>query len=158
MIGNNGSGSGKKTTLVVDNLNQSQFFDFPPTLWFKYSFAQDWFEDALNEARFGKGRHSLRREIIFAVAFAESYLVEWVRDEILKGDFEKLRQIFSNKKISAEDKWKKVPNDLVREGLLEKTPNLKASFWQDWKLLINYRNGLVHAVSSLPESGVMTET
>src|SRR5437763_1505475 len=64
------------------------------TLWLTYSFAPEWFEDALHEARTGQEHHARRREIVFAVCFAESYLLEWVRDEVLKGDFPRLNRYF----------------------------------------------------------------
>ena len=73
--------------------------------WIYQSFAKAWFKDALNEVRHGIDINSRRREIIFAVAFAESYLVEWVRDDILKKDFGKFNLYFPiNKKMSAEYK------------------------------------------------------
>jgi hypothetical protein len=53
-----------------------------PTVWLSYSFAAEWFNDALTEARAGKDHHARRREILFAVCCAESYLVEWIRDQV----------------------------------------------------------------------------
>lgn len=50
-----------------------------PTVWLSDNFAQDWFADALNEARTEQDHNSRRREIIFATCFAESYIFEWVR-------------------------------------------------------------------------------
>lgn len=121
--------------------------------WIYQSFAKAWFKDALNEARHGIDIDSHRREIIFAVAFAESYLVEWVRDDILKKDFVKFNVYFPvSKKISAEDKWKKIPKQLCKDKLLGKTPILEATFWDNWKKLINYRDGFIHAVTSCPEN------
>ena len=52
------------------------------TIWQAYSWARDWFDDAFNETRVSDHR-SRRREILFSVCFAESYLFEWVRDEVL---------------------------------------------------------------------------
>ena len=43
-----------------------------PTIWLNYSFAPEWFNDALTEARTGKDHHARRREILFAVCCAES--------------------------------------------------------------------------------------
>src|SRR5262245_31238247 len=41
-------------------------------------FAIAWYADALKEARVGAGdHHERRREIVFAVCCAESYLWEW---------------------------------------------------------------------------------
>src|SRR5919112_3743691 len=61
------------------------------TVWLTYSFAPEWFEDALNEAKRGADHNARRREIVFAVCCAESYLFEWVRDEIIgKSNMERL--------------------------------------------------------------------
>src|SRR5262245_27537886 len=47
------------------------------------SYARGWYEDARTQAALQEDG-SKRREIIFACCFAESYLVEWVRDSVLK--------------------------------------------------------------------------
>jgi hypothetical protein len=120
--------------------------------WIYQSFAKAWFEDALNEVCHRIDIESRRREIIFAVAFAESYLVEWVRDDILEKDFKKFNHYFPiNKKISAADKWKEIPKQLCKDNLLRETPILEATFWVNWIKLINYRDGFIHAVTSCPE-------
>jgi hypothetical protein len=67
---------------------------YEATLWQTYSFAPEWFEDALREAKTSNDHNARRREIVFAVSCAESYLVEWVRDEVLDRDFEKTSAIF----------------------------------------------------------------
>ena len=121
--------------------------------WISQSFAKAWFKDALNEARHGIDIDSRRREIIFAVAFAESYLVEWVRDDILKKDFGKFIFYFPiNKRMNAADKWKEIPKQLCKDKLLRETPILKATFWVNWTKLIDYRDGFIHAVTSCPEN------
>ena len=48
------------------------------------AFAPAWFNDALREAE--SNRDARRREIGFPVACAESYLFEWVRDSVVRGD------------------------------------------------------------------------
>ena len=45
----------------------------PPRISVTASFAQDWFIDALNEARNGIDYNAKRREILFSVCVAESY-------------------------------------------------------------------------------------
>ena len=121
--------------------------------WIYQSFAKAWFKDALSEARHGIALDSHRREIIFAVAFAESYLVEWVRSDILKKDFDKFNFYFPiNKKMSAEYKWKEIPKQLYRDKLLREIPNLKSTFWGNWKKLLKYRDEFIHAVTSCPEN------
>lgn len=127
---------------------------FGPIVWLTANFAQKWFEDALNEARRGDDIDSVRREIIFAVCFAESYILEWVRDDILKKDFQRLSQYFpANKKRPANEKWKEIPKQLKKDGLISGIPELdKAKYWKPFTDLVEYRNGLVHASVSRPET------
>jgi hypothetical protein len=124
-----------------------------PTIWLSYSFAREWFNDALTEARTGTDHHARRREIIFAVCCAESYLVEWIRDEVLKGDFNKLNQFFPpGERRGVVEKWKEVPKELLDAGIIWAVPNLGRSYWQDWRDLVDLRNGLIHARASRPET------
>jgi hypothetical protein len=124
-----------------------------PTVWLSYSFAPEWFSDALTEARTGKDHHARRREIIFAVCCAESYLVEWIRDEVLKRDFNRLNQFFPpGERRGVAEKWKEVPKALLQAGLISAVPNLERPYWQDWLDLVDLRNGLIHARASRPET------
>ena len=124
-----------------------------PTIWLSYSFAPEWFNDALTEARTGKDHHARRREIIFAVCCAESYLVEWIRDEVLKRDFNRLNQFFPpDERRGVAEKWKEVPKALLDAGLISAVPNLGRSYWRDWLDLVDLRNGLIHARASRPET------
>lgn len=135
--------------LEVNNLSQAQTIS-RPDLWMTYSFAPEWLADAKAEAK--KSHPSARRrEIIFSVAFAESYLVEWVRDEILQRNFQKFFELFpAPVKLSAKDKWREIPKKLVNDGQLKGKPNLQSIFWTNWITLVDYRDGLIHAVSSRP--------
>jgi hypothetical protein len=84
---------------------------------------------------------------------AESYLFEWVRDDVLKHDFNQLEHYFPpGKRHRLADKWKKIPKQLCKGGYLGRTPNLGGANWQDFKTLVCYRNGLVHARASRPET------
>ena len=65
-----------------------------PTIWQAYSWARDWFDDASIQTRLSDHR-SWRREILFSVCFAESYLFEWVRDDVLKGRLSKTSELLS---------------------------------------------------------------
>jgi hypothetical protein len=124
-----------------------------PTVWLSYHFAPEWFADALNEMRSGRDHHARRREIVFAVCCAESYLVEWVRDEVLNRDFNRLNQFFpSGEKRGAAEKWKEIPKALYANGLIAALPDLGKSYWQEWIDLVELRNGLIHARSSRPET------
>lgn len=131
---------------------------FPPTVWQTYSFAPRWFADALNEARTGKGHDARRREILFAVCFAESYLFEWVRDEVLNREFNKLVKYFPiTARGGVEEKWKDVPKLLRKDGKIPKSPDLGGTHGEEWIRLVRYRNGLVHSVASRPETGSQPE-
>jgi hypothetical protein len=134
-----------------------------PTIWLTYPFAKEWFEDALHEARTGTDHNARRREIVFAVCFAESYLFEWMRDQVLdRQDFQKLvtglNQYFPpGKGQSVIDKWKHIPNRLMSAGLVPAAPDLSQSYWEHFTKLVAMRNGLVHARSSRPETTQLPE-
>jgi hypothetical protein len=136
--------------LKVDNLLHGHSIG-NVDLWQTYSFAPEWLNDALNEAK-SDGVNYRRREILFAVAFAESYLVEWVRDDLLKRDYTKFKDYFPfGKKVNAVEKWKEIPKKLAADNHIKRTPDLKQPFWCNWTTLVKYRDGLVHAVASRPE-------
>jgi len=124
-----------------------------PTVWLTYPFAPEWFHDALHEARTGHDHHSRRREILFAVCFAESYLYEWVRDGPLSGRFDELRDYFPvDDRRGVYDRWKEVLKKLRDNKLIEKLPNVGGLHGVRWKRLLRYRNGLVHALASRPQT------
>ena len=129
-----------------------------PTTWRSCTFAREWFEDALQEARTGTDNNAKRREIVFAVCFAESYLFERVRDDVLNRDFQALDRYFPPGKWQRViDKWKYVPTNLRKDGLIQATPNFGQPYWEDFKKLVKFRNGLVHAGSSRPETAGQDE-
>ena len=119
-------------------------------------WAQHWYEDALNELRTGgvtNDLNSKRREIIFAVCFVESYLLEWARDHVFVGDMEikldKIKKYFYVKKGLAE-KWKKIVKAICKEELNIKPPNFNEDYWHEFIKLVDYRHGYVHARESIP--------
>jgi len=122
------------------------------TLWRSATFAPRWFEDAKREAAV-VGIDARRREILFAVCFAESYFLEWVRDEVLKRKFAALDEYFPpDDGRGVLDRWKEVPKLLRTKGLIQAPPDYGRSFWQDFTKLVDYRNGLVHARASRPQA------
>lgn len=124
-----------------------------PTAWLTYSFAPEWFSEALHEARSGSGPASRRREIVFAVCAAEAYLLEWVRDDVLSRDFDALNIYFpANRRLGIVDRWKEVTKRLNADGKIKANPTWGGREWQDFVELVDYRNGLVHAKSSRPET------
>lgn len=123
------------------------------SLWLTYKFAPDWFQDAIDEAKKAKGdQRARRREIIFSVAFTESYIVEWVRDAVLNSDFNRFGKYFPEGcRLPVKDKWKDIPKQLFEDRLMPKPLNLGRPFWGQFLTLVDYRDGLVHAGTSRPE-------
>jgi hypothetical protein len=120
------------------------------TPWMCANYAPCWYKDALEEAN-QNGREARRREIIFAVACAESYLLEWVRDEVLKRDYNALNTYF-NEKLGIKCRWKAVTKQLEKDKKIKKSPDYTSGTWQDFRDLVDYRDGLIHAVASLPQT------
>lgn len=114
------------------------------------SFAPSWYKDALNEGLTGKDRNSRQREILFAVCFAETYIFEWVRDNVFKTDSDGLIKCFAGKGL--KEKWKvlnSLSDDKKIKGKIDFGKNIN---WQKFCGLIKLRNALVHASMSIPES------
>jgi len=132
-------------------------------LWITANLARSWYNDAMSEvngtlaAGGSTHRDRVRREILFAVCLAETYLFEWVRDSVLKHDYEKLNQYFppierKRPKMPVREKWRELPKQLVSNGLLSTLPRWTAEQDMAWKRLVDYRNGLVHARASRPDT------
>ena len=124
-----------------------------PTVWISDNFAPDWFADALIEARIGKDDNARRREIIFAVCFAESYIFEWTRRKV---QIEELNDYFPPNprfdndpryRRKLKDKWRCIPKELYDAGKISADPNLNLS---GLGTLLKYRHGLIHAAASRP--------
>ena len=117
------------------------------------SFARDWFEDAQREAQTDKDHNSRRREILFAVCCVESYLIEWVRDDVLKHKFDSLSEYFPcGVHRGIGKRWKDVIWKAHSEELFDNTPDFGKPYWEEFDRLVKYRNGLVHGNSSRPVS------
>jgi hypothetical protein len=90
---------------------------------------------------------------LFAIAAAECGLFEWVRDQVLEHNYNKLETYFDPQKPkSIQDKWRDVPKDLRAAGLIAGVPDLSGRTWSDFTDLVDYRNGLVHGGASRPTS------
>jgi hypothetical protein len=139
------------TCVALPKLNNIE--GSPATLWLSASFARAWYEDALAEARTGNTFQHRRWEIVFAVCAVESYLLEWVRNDVLSRNFTALNRYFPpGKPRGIKDRWKEVLKDLRRDDLISRCPNLSTRVWSDFVDLVNYRDGLVHAGVSRPEA------
>ena len=144
--------AGKAQTISPEGIASAVVFG-TPTVWQNYRFAPEWFNDAIHEARTGRDHHSRRREIIFSVCCAESYILEWVLVDVLKRDYQRLSVYFPpGKKRGVKEKWKDIPKDLLRDGLISATPQLNDRDWANFLELIDYRDGLIHAGASRPEN------
>jgi hypothetical protein len=120
---------------------------FPVQLWVNYRHAPDWFADAVREAS-EPGHHARRREIVFAVCLADSYLAEWVIASVGPGGDRSY--LPSGDRRGVTQRWKDIPKDLVRDGVIPATLDLNVDA-VEWRRLVNYRDGLVHANASRPE-------
>jgi len=120
---------------------------------FAWSYAPDWFQDALQEAQVAGDANARRREIVFAVYLVESYLFEWVRSTVLQGDRIAITRYFPPGVYrSVTDKWKEVLKALFEDGRIANVPMFDHPYWHDFTKLVEYRNGLVHARASRPDS------
>jgi hypothetical protein len=126
------------------------------TVWLSDNFAEDWFRDALHEARTGTDYNAVRREIIFGACFAETYIFEWARRKL---QIEEINDYFPPMPRFANDhryrrtlvkKWRHVPKELFEAKKIAAEPKLNLSGLGQ---LAKYRHGLVHAAGSRPTTG-----
>ena len=118
---------------------------YPATLWLSDNYAEDWYGDAVAEARPGGDHHARRREVIFAVCFAESFIFEWARRKL---QIKEIDEYFPPKKRrKLLDKWKKVLKKLHQARKIKVQPSLNLSRLAE---LLRYRHGLIHASASRP--------
>ena len=116
------------------------------TLITGHSFAQYWLADALQETKEGKDFNSIRREIIFASCFLESYLFEWAQGQ-LSIDLEGLFHLFppGEDLPSLTIKWKETPKKIYKKKGLSEFPELELT---DFYALVRLRNNLIHSQAS----------
>lgn len=142
-------------------------FTATATIWATYTFAPRWYADALEQARLGSV-DGKRREIVFAVLFAESYLLEWVRDEVLvrrspsgrvRGpDFAALSTYFpAGVRQGIRQRWPRVTKALHDSGELARRVDLGGQAWEDFLRLLDFRDGLAHGGVSRPDHGGLPE-
>jgi hypothetical protein len=129
-----------------------------PTVWLSANFAQAWYADAKSEAIGVSDTQRRRREITFSVAAVESYLLEWVRDEVLKRDFVLLDKYFApGERRPVTEKWKDITKALVSDGLIPSAPSFTGKTWENFRRLVEFRNGLIHARASRPQTAGLSE-
>ena len=129
-----------------------------PTVWQSRSYAPAWFSDARREAHSDEGGQARRREIVFAVCFVESYLFEWVRDEVLKSDFRRVDKYFpQHDSRGIRQRWKETLKNLHRDSEIPAVPDFESERWKEFCKLVDYRNGLVHAGASRPDTELLSD-
>jgi hypothetical protein len=122
------------------------------TLWSTYSYAPEWFADASREATMS-GHEARRREILFATCAAESYIFEWVRDTVLNRDFNALEIYFvPAMRRGVKEKFRDIPKQLATDGRISGSLDCSGHEWQEFQALVAFRDGLVHAGASRPET------
>jgi hypothetical protein len=125
--------------------------------WAYSTFAWAWLHDATREAS-DPGREARRREIVFAVCFLESYLFEWVRDYVLRRDWqvheEALRALGRyfppGRRIGIERRWVNVVQLLENDRDLQVRYDFGTGSWNRVVELVRMRDGLVHGAASRP--------
>jgi hypothetical protein len=143
--------------LQVDPARHQQKVD-SVELWEMASFAKEWFGDAKRESKTGEDVGARRHEVLFSVCCVESYLLEWVRDQVLNHDLKCLAKYFPpQQRKGISEKWKKIPKRLMADGLITAVPNYGTEIFADFKKLVFIRDGLVHARSSRPASAKMPD-
>jgi len=121
-------------------------------LWAWSAYAAFWFKDALHEAKLDDP-DARRREIVFAVCVAESYLFEWVQGKVLCYDFSQINRYFPPRKHrNVTERWKEVLSELFNDGKIKAVPDWSKPFWSDFSKLTTMRNGLVHGGASRAET------
>jgi hypothetical protein len=90
-------------------------------------FAHTWLKDTCEEAQ-KTGRDARRHEVLFAVCFAESYLFEWVRDDVVSYNTSALNSYFiPGRSSDVRTKWKEVTKQLYDDGRIPQAPNWGSS-------------------------------
>lgn len=161
------------------------------TAWLSQTSAPQWLEDARTEAERGQElaeeleeRHLpairqalvrfLHREIVFAVCFAEAFLLEYLRDYVFihrpgKGHREALVAFVEREKddqsrplwerLGIRRRWKWAVKTLQEEGKLRDEAAFEGQAWQRFQEdLAPFRNGIVHAKLSRPVRGGTEES
>ncbi len=130
-----------------------RFIGHPATLWTSNNYAEDWYRDAVAEAGSADDYHARRREVIFAICFAESFIFEWARRKLQIAEINEYFPLTPRFKDDPRyrrkllDKWKKVPKELQQAGKIRVQPSLNLSRLAE---LLRYRHGLIHASASRP--------
>lgn len=116
-----------------------------PKNWLAQKFAKLWYNDACSQAQ-DLSTDARRREIIFAVACAECFLVEWLCE--LTGPGCANLTLEASGKQGILDQWKELPKTLKATGKIPDTPDLAGATWASFQRIVQFRNGLLHGRAS----------
>jgi hypothetical protein len=132
-------------------------------LWMAAHYAKWWFADAKQQSLNDDDSDGTAkvREIVFAVCSIESYLVEWVRDEVLKSNYQRLKHYFPierKRHLGIVGRWEQVINRLERDRAIPRKPEFgETPYWKEFQKLVDFRNGLVHGRASRPDSNTIRD-
>ena len=150
--------SGEGRTIKVQ-LHDTLGFSENLTHYVYSSYGKRWWEDACGEVPLvddeDAARHVIRRQVVFVVCALESWFFEWVRDEV-PGDVNATAALFAEGKPEGiTDRIKRVTKQLYDESDLIEEPDFDdTEAWQPLCGLVEHRNGLVHALASLPRGDI----
>lgn len=121
-----------------------------PQFWHTASFGQSWLKDTYLESKVD-GLDHRRKEVICAVCFLETFLFEWVRDDILEKDYKALATFFPpGRTMGISGKCNLVFKDLLKDNKIKEIPNRGTAIWANFKRLVAIRDALIHAAVSRP--------
>lgn len=99
-------------------------------------------------------RDAMRRQLLFTVCALESWFFEWVRDDLLE-DATESADLFASASWKLTEKIIDVLGTLYDRGRLAHQPAFGESVaWDDLHKILDHRNGLVHALASLPRGDI----
>ena len=122
-----------------------------PTAWAQLTLGPFWLQQAKNASTEADLASARRKELLFSVAAAECFLVEWVRDAVY-GNVQQTQTFFASRQLEPiRDRWKSIPKTLHALGVIQNVPSLDQSMaWQNFVSIIETRNALVHGGYSRP--------
>ena len=123
------------------------------TAWFSETLTPYWIEEALS-AQGDASASGRRKEVIFAVAASESFLVEWTRDDVFERNVKACAAYFlAREHQPVLERWKELPKNFEEVRLISAAPDFGSSkAWPEFTSLVSTRNALVHGSYSRPRA------
>ena len=120
-----------------------------------------WWDEALCAftEHAGDPHFAIAKEIVLAITFAESYIVEWTLGVLHDrgqpdSEFDKVFPP-DDRMSSTDDRWKRAPQWLLEQGYIDGVLDRSDSRrYKEWKKLLEWRHWLVHAAASRPNKTV----